>query len=68
MYTVDSASDNVSLTVSKRGGIRKGTDDKDNLVGAASRDVLYGGKRNGAVYGKNGRDAAVYNKLSWERM
>ena len=65
IYAVNSASNNISLTVAKTGKTLKGTTKADKLTGTANWDVFYGGKGNDTITGKNGRDVAVYDKTSW---
>ena len=65
IYTVNSKSNAITLTVAKTGSTLKGTAKADKLTGTTNWDVFYGGKGNDTITGKNGRDVAVYDKTSW---
>ncbi len=65
-YTLSLIKNQFNLSIDLvNGAMRKGTAQKDELIGTANSDIFYGGKGNDTITGKNGRDVAVYDKTSW---
>ncbi len=65
-YAITSSKNVVSLKLAVAPGkIKIGKATAEKFTGTANSGIFYGGKGNDKIYGRNGRDVAVFDKSNW---